>query len=57
MIRIIRIEREFGCGGSAIRSMNMGLSNGQAGLDRLTATMAGHVRIARGLPKRSLVFR
>jgi len=57
MIRIIRIEREFGCGGSTIRSMNMGLSNGQAGLDRLTATMADHVRIARGLPKRSLVFR
>jgi hypothetical protein len=30
MIRIITIEREFGCGCSAIRSMNMGLSNGQA---------------------------
>ncbi len=30
MIRIITIERDFGCGGWAIRSMNMGLSNGQA---------------------------
>src|SRR5436189_178290 len=32
MIRIVTIEREFGCTGSVIRSMNMGLSKGQAGL-------------------------